>query len=284
MIEIRRSLAASVGVSEPGRTWLQRLPELISQISTDWSISVDPPFADEAHCAWVAPCTTAGGQPAVLKLGFPHFEAANEFAGLRAWAAGPVVRVLKEDFKYNAALLERCEPGTTLKLSPATEQDRVIGDTLKRLRRVAVDLASFRPLSDMIEHWCKTAYENESQWQDAVLMCEGLAALRQLSETGGDPVLLATDLHAGNLLRAQREPWLLIDPKPFVGDRCYDATQHLLNCLDRLEQHPNKPIDQVARYAEVDVRRLSDWTFARLATNFAPNAATTAAIAQKISR
>ena len=25
-------------------------------------------------------------------------------------------------------------------------------------------------------------------------------------------------------------PWLVIDPKPFVGDPAYDATQHLFNC------------------------------------------------------
>ena len=43
-----------------------------------------------------------------------------------------------------------------------------------------------------------------------------------------------TDLHAGNVVRAEREPWLVIDPKPFVGDPAYDATQHLLNCRDEI--------------------------------------------------
>src|SRR5439155_24538436 len=35
-------------------------------------------------------------------------------------------------------------------------------------------------------------------------------------------------------LRAEREPWLAVDPKPFVGDRAYDATQHLFNCQKRM--------------------------------------------------
>jgi streptomycin 6-kinase len=47
-------------------------------------------------------------------------------------------------------------------------------------------------------------------------------------------VLLTTDLHAGNVLAAQREPWLVIDPKPFVGDVAYNATQRLLNCKPRV--------------------------------------------------
>jgi streptomycin 6-kinase len=36
-------------------------------------------------------------------------------------------------------------------------------------------------------------------------------------------VLLATDLRAANILRAEREPWLVIDPKPFAGDPAYDV-------------------------------------------------------------
>jgi streptomycin 6-kinase len=31
------------------------------------------------------------------------------------------------------------------------------------------------------------------------------------------------DLHAGNVLATQREPWLVIDPKPFIGDPAFDA-------------------------------------------------------------
>ena len=47
-------------------------------------------------------------------------------------------------------------------------------------------------------------------------------------------MLLCTDLHAGNVLAAEREPWLVIDPKPDVGDPTYDVLQHLHNCYVRL--------------------------------------------------
>jgi streptomycin 6-kinase len=43
-------------------------------------------------------------------------------------------------------------------------------------------------------------------------------------------VLLCTDLHAENVLAAEREPWLAIDPKPCIGDPAFDAIQHMLNC------------------------------------------------------
>ena len=77
--------------------------------------------------------------------------------------------------------------------------------------------------------------------------------------------LLATDLHAGNVLRAERQPWLVIDPKPFVGDPAYDATQHLLNGLERLESDPLGTIRRFSELLELDAERVRLWTFARTA-------------------
>lgn len=67
-----------------------------------------------------------------------------------------------------------------------------------------------------------------------VVVKAGLRLLEELARPSSDDVLLATDLHAGNVLRAGREPWLVIDPEPFIGDRAYDATQHLFNCMVRM--------------------------------------------------
>ena len=89
--------------------------------------------------------------------------------------------------------------------------------------------------------------------------------MEELSRPSTDDVLLATDLHAGNVLRAQRAPWLVIDPKPFVGHRTYDATQHLLNCSGRLLTAPDTTIRRFADLLEVDDERVRLWMFARAA-------------------
>lgn len=78
-------------------------------------------------------------------------------------------------------------------------------------------------------------------------------------------MMLATDLHAGNVLRAEREPWLAIDPKPFVGDPAYDATQHLFNSGARLHSDPDGTIRRFADLLGVDGERVRLWTFARAA-------------------
>jgi streptomycin 6-kinase len=94
---------------------------------------------------------------------------------------------------------------------------------------------------------------------------EGLRLLRELPRSALTEVLVATDLHAGNVLRAQREPWLVIDPKPFVGDPAYDATQHLLNCDARMRSDPMGTIRRFADLLEVDHERIRLWMFARAA-------------------
>ena len=41
--------------------------------------------------------------------------------------------------------------------------------------------------------------------------------------------LVNQDLHGGNVLSASREPWLVIDPKPLVGERELEASGLLRN-------------------------------------------------------
>jgi hypothetical protein len=44
--------------------------------------------------------------------------------------------------------------------------------------------------------------------------------------------LVNQDLHGGNILSAQREPWLVIDPKPLVGERELEASALLRNTTE----------------------------------------------------
>jgi streptomycin 6-kinase len=98
---------------------------------------------------------------------------------------------------------------------------------------------------------------------DPGLAREGIALFRALPATADQNVLLCTDLHAENVLAAQREPWLVIDPKPYVGDPTYDALQHLLNCDKRLHADPRGLARRMANLLGLDAERLVLWLFAR---------------------
>jgi streptomycin 6-kinase len=256
----------ALAVPDQLAAWLQRLPGALDRLEREWSLTLGAPFqGPEVSCSWVAPVTRADGTPAVLKLGVPHMEGEHEIHGLRFWDGDPTVRLLESNLELGAMLLERCEPGTGLRELPEPEQDRVIAQLLRRLWRTPLEPHPFRPLSDLMAYWSEETLADAGRWPDAGLVSEGLRLFQQLSKSAPEQLLLATDLHAGNVLRAQREPWLAIDPKPFVGDPAYDATQHLLNCEVRLRADPEPMLRGFANLLEVDGERVRLWMFARAA-------------------
>ena len=90
----------------------------------------------------------------------------------------------------------------------------------------------------------------------------GIALLRELPLTAASQALLATGLHGDNILAVQREPWLVIHPKPPAGDPAYDLLQHMLNCEDRPAAHPAGLANRMAALAGIDAHRVRPWLFA----------------------
>jgi streptomycin 6-kinase len=253
--------------STEGRAWLEQLPWWIRDLSDRWALRIGAVFTGpEVTASWVAAVERGDGTAAVLKIGMPHMEAEHEIAGLRFWDGDPTVLLLEADEPRNAMLLERCSPGTPLRSLPEAEQDVVVAKLLRRLWRQPPSGHPFRDLSVMVRYWVDETRANQERWPDEALVREGLEVFEKLAAGQVDkPVLLATDLHAGNVLSAEREPWLVTDPKPFVGDRAYDATQHLLNCFDRLYSDPSGTISRFADLLDIDRDRVRMWLFARAA-------------------
>jgi len=215
----------------------------------------------------VAPVALADGTEAVLKIGMPHMEAQHEAEGLRFWDGEPTIRLLAAEDDLGAMLLESCQPGTALRAAPEAEQDVIIAGLLRRIWRAPSPPHPFRPLSALMKFWSDGTLANIKSWRDAGLVREGLRLFEELPRTAPKEVLLATDLHAGNVLRAARAPWLVIDPKPFIGDPAYDVTQHLLNCSERLLSDPVGLVRRMGDLAGVDHERIRLWTFARVAVD-----------------
>lgn len=266
---IPKRVSTLIGRVDGGLAWLARLPDIVERLAARWDLRLGPPLEAEASYSWVAHCVR-GEERLVLKIGWPHDEARDEIDGLLYWSGGPVVELREFDRDDNALLLERCEPGTPLRGEPEEAQDEVIAELLQRLwaRRPTTPASTppFRPLADMIRTWSAESRSASEDWPDPKLAERGLAAYQALCTESRDDTPLATDLHAGNVLRSRHERWLVIDPKPYVGDRCYDATQHLLNCLGRLRADPKETVVRFAGLLDVDPERVGAWLFARLAT------------------
>lgn len=200
--------------TEAGRAWLADVPRLVIECAEEWSLEVGEPFP-YAYASVALPA-----EEAVLKVAFPDRESEHEGDALEAWDGDGAVRLIARDRARHALLLERCRPGTSLEsVDPDAALDVVIG----LLPRLWLPVGEpFRPLADEAAWWL---LHLEHRWLAAGqpferrLLDAALSALEELGPTQGEQVLLHQDLHGANVLRAEREPWLVIDPKPLVGER-----------------------------------------------------------------
>ncbi|HUC12867.1 MAG TPA: aminoglycoside phosphotransferase family protein [Acidimicrobiales bacterium] len=258
---------ARAATKEGREGWLAELPVLVARVAASWQIEVDEPFRPGGETAWVAPARDHMGKESVLKVCWPHPEAAHEADGLRSWGGAGAVRLYRADKLAEATvlLLERCRPGTQLRSSPPKEHDLVVSSLLRRLWREPPPDHRFRPLSDMCDYWAER-YESRARSERSCLPSplakEGIRLLRELSR-GGGTLLLHTDLHAGNVLAAEREPWLAIDPKPHIGDPTYDVTQHIFNGVFIEGLDAGAVASRMASLLDLDLDRALLWLFAR---------------------
>ncbi len=248
--------------------WLDGLPRRVHRLADRWSLVVGEPFQPGGQTAWVAPARRADGMAVVLKVTWPHPEAEHEADALRTWGGHGAVRLYDAEMADDAIalLVERCLPGAALSGRPEPEQDAVIAGLLLRLWSVPASTPPFHPLQEMCDAWAD-GFEAKRAARPAALdpgvVRAGVALFRSLPADAERAVLLCTDLHARNVLAAQREPWLAIDPNPYLGDPTYDALQHLLNCDERLHADPRRFTRHMAGLLGVEPERLLLWLFAR---------------------
>jgi streptomycin 6-kinase len=209
-----------------GPEWLASLPSIVASCAERWSLRVGPELEGQ-NVSHVRAVDLSDGAPAVLKINFPDVESQHEPHALRLWDGEGAVRLLAYDEPTRALLLERCEPGTKLwAVEDDEEATRIAAVMLRRIWRRPPDGHPFRTLA---EEACRWASELPELWESAGrpferrLVDEAVTACAELGADQGAEVVLHQDFHGGNVLRAEREPWLVIDPKPLVGERAFDA-------------------------------------------------------------
>lgn len=242
------------------RAWLAELPRIVAERAAVWSLSVEAPFQPGGETAWVAPA----GPDLVLKVGWRHPEDEHAADGLRAWAGRGAVAVHAtwRDATTSALLLERCRPGVPLgALRSGPEQDEILAELLRTLWHVPAAGHPFRPLAALCDLWADEVADGPHPLDDGLVRA-GLELFRALPRESDEEFLLVTDLHAGNVLLGAGG-WRLIDPKPYVGDRCYDVLQHLLDEPDRVTADPHGTVRRMAALTGLDPERTARWAFAR---------------------
>jgi streptomycin 6-kinase len=168
------------------------------------------------------------------------------------------VRLLAHDPLRHALLLERCRPGTYL----SEHALDVLVELLPRLWKPAG--APFTSLEDEAAWWVSTM---RSDWEQAgkpfeeTLVDAAISILEELVPSQGEQVLLHQDLHAGNVLAAEREPWLVIDPKPLAAEREFAVAPIVRSFeLGHSKREALYRLDRLCSELGLDRERARGWT------------------------
>ena len=245
-----------------GDPWIDELPSIVEGCAQRWSLTPGEPWANSV--ASLTMPAERDGEPVVLKIGIPDREGEFEAEALRRLDGNGAVRLLDDDAATRAMLLERCMPGT-----PLTDQepDVALDVLIGLLPRLWIPAGKpFRPLADeaadliveMREHWVRTGRS-----VDEALIDAATDAFEYLAPTQGEQVLVNQDLHAGNVLAADREPWLLIDPKPLAGEREFGVASIVRGReLGHSREAVLHRLDRLSDELELDRERVRLWTIA----------------------
>ena len=253
--------------------WVDALPRLAADLLDEWELTRDGDLL-HGYCSLVVPVLTAAGERAVLKLHEDvDDEAEFEYLALQHWHGNGAVRLLRADPRRWALLLERLHL-RDLETIPDDEACQVVAGLYGRIHVRA--LPQLRTLTSYVERW---AADLAALPLDAPIPRRLREQCLSLSrDLVADPASVGTmihgDLHGQNVLAGDREPWLVIDPKPMSGDPHYEPAPMLWNRIQQ-EQRSGGDLRGLLRRrfhtlvdsAGLDEDRARDWVVVRMVLN-----------------
>jgi streptomycin 6-kinase len=247
---------------EAGAAWLAELPGIIEDLLSQWGCTVDGDIV-HGQVGVVVPV-----QDAVLKVSFPH--PGNDFEphAFAAWGGRGAVKLYERDDARYAMLLERVH-GSTLAEHPDGVAT-IAGDLLRQLTIPAPD--GLPRMSAKADEWAadlrRDAAELDHPLPDAVVE-QAMAVVDELCREQPE-TMVHGDFHSSNILRADREPWLVVDPKGYVGDPAFDAAiflrtraYHLYLARTAAGDLLRQLAAELAQFADasgIDADRIRRWT------------------------
>jgi len=207
--------------------WVDRLPRLAADLLDEWGLTQSD-IAQHGYCALVLPVTTADGDAAMLKVSFPEPESEHEHLALSRWDGNGAVRLLRADPSRRAMLLERLRDRDLTDV-PDVEACEVVARLYERLHVPAPP--QVRRLSTQVVQWLEMLDRLPRDAPVPRRLVERSMAIGRdfMTDPDADGVLIHGDLHYLNVLAADREPWLTIDPKPLSGDPHFECAPMLWN-------------------------------------------------------
>jgi streptomycin 6-kinase len=254
--------------AEKGEKWLADLPEIIARIAEKWSLEMENHFQNLSF-HYVAPCVRSDGTKAVLKIGFPEENSIiySEAKILKILDGKGAVKLLNFDKNFCAILLERLLPGENLIRICKEDDERATAiaiELMKKFLHPAPTGSGFPTLRE----WTKGLSEAKNAPFPQEIIDRARNYFDELIGSSKQNFLLHGDLHHENILSAQRDSFLAIDPKGIIGDIGFEISVFLNNPRSWLLKHPNraeilkKRLEMFAQNFEIEPQKLRKWAYA----------------------
>jgi streptomycin 6-kinase len=237
--------------------WCARVPEQAAEVAARWDLTLGEVMPPGASSVVVA--CRRGDASLALKLSPDAVFLAGQASVLRHFApSGRVPAVLAE--ADGAVLLEAVHPGTPADELPTPPSPQEWADLATALHVVpsggghwltlrARCEESYARIGRRLADPAVAVHISEQTWTRALDRCRALL--------GTQPeVLLHGDLHLGNVLDGSGT-LVAIDPRPCVGDPCYDVVDYALAAAGR--EGVTRRATDVAKAAALDPDRLHEW-------------------------
>ncbi|MEV8371852.1 aminoglycoside phosphotransferase family protein [Kribbella sp. NPDC056861] len=261
MIDIPEAFARTTVEREgaAGTAWLATLPALVADLLDRWGCVPD------GELMYGGVGVIVPTRDLVLKVSFPHPGNRYEPDALETWAGRGAVVLHDRDDEHFAMLLERAHPAT---LAMVADEDEIAGVAGRISHRLAVPAPPHLPrLRDQATTWAEDLERDSRELPHNLSLAALDAARATIRDLGHDQpeLLIHGDLNARNILRADREPWLAVDPKGYAGDPAYDAgillKTRALTILPAAEPAKGlqRCLDIFAEAAELDRERVGRW-------------------------
>ncbi|MEV4807691.1 aminoglycoside phosphotransferase family protein [Nonomuraea sp. NPDC049421] len=266
MIRIPEGLAQGTVAreGEAGAAWIAELPAIVDGLLHRWSCVPDGEVL-HGGVGVIVPVRRSGGGAAVMKVSFPHPGNVHEPDAFAAWGGrGAVMLYERADDRY-AMLLERADTRTLATAGDVEEMVTVAGVLSRRLAVPAPD--HLPRLHDRAGAWVEELRRDAAELPHTMPAYVVDAAVATVREVGAAQpgILIHGDLHPGNILRAEREPWLAVDPKGYAGDPAYDVGPLVKSLVLKLLESGDlgkallRTLDVFAETAELDRERVRRW-------------------------
>ncbi len=248
---------------QAGKTWLSNLSDHLERLSLQWNFQLIQLVEDISY-NFVAVVKLPSGL-AILKTAPAAARLIAEAEWLNAHKKSVPI-IFHTDKENNAYLMEKLEPGTSLKYLVKEGNDekatRIISQVILDLQSSdTVHQTNYQHIS---EHASSFAFLRDHIDKNIIDRAESI--FNDLCVDRSNDIVLHGDLHHDNILQSDTS-WRVIDPHGYIGDPCAEVGPMIFNPLDSFPKNLSMQniietrINILTEMLPFDLERIKAWAF-----------------------